>query len=209
MAQSHEDALIEEIIGDAKKKAGRTVRRAEREANQALEKAEREAESIRQSTAEAARQRAEKEGAIVLASVDLDTRRIQMGAEERLITEVFDRAWQQALDKQAYDYQSTVTRLVSAAAQAIGGSSFHVALSKEDRASLDIDAIRRSLREQLGRDVELEVNNEPAAIQGGVIVRSGDGRRIVDNSFEGRLGRMRDDLRRRAAEVLLGGKAAS
>jgi len=203
MEQSHEDALIDEIIGDAKKKAGRTLRRSKREAGQIVEKAEKEAESIRRAADESAHLRAEKEKAVVLATVGLDARRVEMAAKESLITEAFDSARKQMLDKKAYDHPAMLARLVAAAAEAIGGDSFTVALPEEDQ-SADLGAIRDRVCDLFGRTVELRSAEEPAAIKGGAIVYDSEGRRMVDNSFEGRLARMQDELRRRAAQILFG-----
>jgi len=205
MEQSHADALVNEIIGDAEKKAVRTLRRGDREAGQIVEKAEKQAESIRRAATEAAQMRAEKEKTVVLATVDLDARRIEMAAEERLIVAAFDSAQQKMLDKQAYGYPAVVARLIAEAAQAIGGDSFRVELSNDDRKSLDFTALTGSVCERLGRQVELSLADEPAPIAAGAIVRSPDGRRMVDDSLEARLVRMRDELRRRVAQVLFGG----
>ena len=204
MNQSHEDALIEEIIGDAEKKAERTQRRAEREARQAVEKTEKEADGIRQSIAQDAHQRAEKEKDIVLATIDLDARRLKMEAEERLITEAFDAAETQMMNKRGYDYPAALARLVAAACEAIGGDAFGVSLSEDDQAQVEPDALSRRVAEQLGRKVTLELDNIPSPIKAGAIVRSEDGRRVVDNSLDGRLARMREDLRRGAARILFG-----
>ena len=204
MNQSHEDALIEEIIGDAGKKAQRTQRRAEREARQAVEKAEKEADGIRTSVMQTAQQRAEREKEIVLATIDLDARRIKIEAEEHLITEAFDAAETRMMNKQGYDYAGTLVRLVAAACHAIGGDSFCVSMSEDDRAQIDFDALGRGVARQIGRNVQLELDNAPSPIKGGAIVHSEDGRRAVDNSFDGRLTRMREDLRRQAAEILFG-----
>lgn len=204
MNQSHEDALIEEIIGDAKKKAQRTQRRAEREARQAVEKAEKEAGGIRQSVAQDAQQRAEKEKDIILATIDLDARRLKMESEERLITEAFDAAKTQMMNKQSYDYPAALARLVAAACDAIGGDAFCVSLSEDDQAQGGLDALSRGVAEQLGRKVTLKLDDTPSPIKAGAMVRSEDGRRAVDNSFDGRLARMREDLRRKAARILFG-----
>ncbi len=204
MVQSHEDALVEEILNDAGKKAGRTARRSEREGRQAVDKAEKEAESILESASEAARARAEKEKAIVLATVDLDSRRMEMDVRERLINEAFDAARKRMFAKQTYDYVIVLTKLVASAIRSIEGDSFRIALAEVDRSAGDFNAIRKGVFEQIGRKVELKLDDDSAPIRAGAIIRSGDGRRMVDNSFEGRLARMHDVLRREVAKMLFG-----
>jgi len=209
MEHNREDTLIEEILGDARKKAGRTLRRAEREAKQEVERAQKEAEKITSAAIDSARQRAQKEKQVILATVDLDARRIRLDMEEQVIVEAFEAARKRVLDKSSYDYPAALARLTIRAARAIGGNAFRIGVSEEDRPAVDTNALRQRLKEELGHDVHLTLADEPAPISGGVIVYSGDGGRMVDNSLDSRLARMHDDLRRRIAGILLDHEADS
>jgi V/A-type H+-transporting ATPase subunit E len=198
-----EEALVEEILGDARKKTGRSQRRADREAKNVVEQAEKEAEKIRSSAAEAARERAEREKKIILATVDIDARRIELDIEEQVIEQAFESALAQLQKKDAYDYQAALAQLIAAAADVIGGGDFRVTLSEEDAATIDLESIAQTVSERFDRSVSLTATEDPAYISGGAVVYSGDGQRMVDNSFEGRLERMRQELRRQAAGILL------
>ena len=203
MAQNHEDSLIEEILADARKKAERTVRRAAREAKQEIERAQKEAEKAASDAIDVARDKAGKEKNTVLATIEVEAARLRLDLEETVITEAFEAARKRLLDKRSYDYQAALSRLAVLAAQAIGGGRFRLAMSADDREAIDIEALRRRLTGQLGRDIELIPADEPARISGGLILHSDDGTKLVDNSFESRLARMHDDLRRQVAEILL------
>jgi V/A-type H+-transporting ATPase subunit E len=207
MAKSNEDALIEEILGDAEKKARRSTRRAEREAKQVVEKAQKQADDIVAAATEAARDKAERERATVMATIDIDRQRVRLEAEERVVQEVFAAARKRLHDLPDDEYQRTVGRLAIDAARQIGGTSFRLGLPADDRDRLDIDALRNQMGEQVGGQVELAVDDEAAPIRSGVIVTSADGRRVVDDSIAGRLRRLHGELRRRVAQLLFDEKA--
>ena len=197
-----EDALIDEIMADARKKAGRAARRAEQEAKDIVDKAGREAEDALKSAIDAARQRAERQKTIVLATVDIEAQRIEIDARESVIRDAFDAAEKRLAERQGFDYAGVLANLVAAAAEAIGGDRFVVTLAERDRKSVELAALQQTVSKKLGRAVRLDLAPEAAPISGGVIVYSADGRRMVDNSFESRMARTYDHLRRQVAQIL-------
>ena len=199
--QSSQNALIGEILGDANKKAGRILRKAEQDANQMVEKAEKEAAEIRRSVVEAAAARAEKEKLIVLNTIDLEVKRIEIEVKELVIAEAFRSADKLLVDRKSYDYGGVLTGLIASAAKAIGGCSFRIALGKDDH-STDIPGLQKLVSQKLGAQIELKLDAAPAPIRGGVIVMSSDGRRMVDDSFAAREARLHEVLRRRIATIL-------
>lgn len=207
MSKTSEDALINEILADAAKKAERTIHKAEEEAREILEKARREAESITKESAAAARERAEREKTIILATTGIEAKRLEIDAKEAFIRQMFDAAGNRLMDKKATDYPGLIARLIASAAKTMGVDSFVIALSKDDSAALNVADLRKKVSEKLGKNVTLAPADTPALIKAGVIVRSADGHMLVDNSLEGRLARMHEDLRRQAAHILFEEKA--
>ena len=197
-----EDALIDEILADARKKAGRTVRRAEQESKDIVQKAQSEAEDVRKSAIDAACQRAERQKTIVLATVDIEAQRIEIDARESVIREAFDAAEKRLAERQGFDYAGVLANLVAAAAEAIGGDRFVVTVAERDRKSVELAALQQTVSRKMGRAVTLDSSSDPTAISGGVIVYSAEGRRMVDNSFESRMARTYDHLRRQVAQFL-------
>ena len=197
-----EDALIDEILADARKKAGRTVRRAEQESKDIVQKAQSEAEDVRKSAIDAACQRAERQKTIVLATVDIEAQRIEIDARESVIRDAFDAAEKRLAERQGFDYAGVLANLVAAAAEAIGGDRFVVTVAERDRKSVELAALQQTVSRKMGRAVTLDSSSDPTAISGGVIVYSAEGRRMVDNSFESRMARTYDHLRRQVAQFL-------
>jgi len=199
--QSTEDALIGEILADARKKAERLARRADQEAKGVLNKARHEADALAAAAIAAAQARAGREKTVVLATVDIEAQRLDIDAHERIIREAFDTAGKRLADKRSYDYAGTLVKLIAAAAKTIGGDSFTVALSQDDARQADARDLQQKVSAALGRAVTLQLD-QPAPITGGAIVRSADGHRLVDNSLEARMRRMREQLRRQVAQEL-------
>lgn len=200
--QATEDALINEILSDARKKAERTVRRAEQESKDIIQKAQREAEEQLAAAVAAAQGRAERRKAIVLATVDVEAQRLELDARERLIQHAFAAAQGRIASRRGFDYHDTLVQLVADAIRAIGGDGFTITVPRADGESSSIAGLQQAVSQRLGRGVQLQIAGPPASISGGVIVHSADGRRMVDNSFEGRMARMHDDVRRRIARML-------
>ena len=201
-----EDALLNEILSDATRKAERAIQKAEEEAREILDKARREAGEISTAAAAGASERSEREKMIILATTGVEAKRLEIDSKEALIGQVFDAARKSIMDQGAADYPALVARLIAGAAKIIGGDTFVIALSNDDSASLNLADLRTRASDRLGRSISLTLG-APAPIRAGVIVHSGDGHLLVDNSLEGRLARMHDALRREAAQILFEGKA--
>jgi len=201
---TNQNALIEEILGDARKKAGRVLRKAEQDAKQIEEKAQKEAAETRRSTIDAASARAAKEKVIVLNTIDLEVKRIEIETKESVISEAFRSAEKRLLERKTYDYPAVLAELIASAAKAIGGSSFRIALGKDDH-STDISALQKRVSQKLSAQIELKLDPTPAPIRGGTVVVSSDGRRMIDNSFSAREARLHEPLRRRIAAILFEG----
>jgi vacuolar-type H+-ATPase subunit E/Vma4 len=96
------------------------------------------------------------------------------------------------------------------------GDRFQIVLWPQDRQQVDglVADVRRATQERLGRQVEIEVAGEDLAADGGLLVRSADGRQEADQTLGDRLrrlwGRIGDELIRRGGleqAVAAGGEA--
>lgn len=197
---SSEKALSDEILQDARKKADRARRRAEREARRIVREAEEEAQEDRQKTLEAARQRAERQARSLLATLDQEVQRDLLEQRQAQLDRLFDAARERLADRESYHYPAVLAHLAAEAIEAMGAEQVVVELAEED-AGLATEQWLERVREGAGREVDIEVADEPAPIEGGVVVRSADGRLCYDNSFEARLRRLRPRLRHQIAAM--------
>jgi vacuolar-type H+-ATPase subunit E/Vma4 len=193
-----EKVLSDEILRDARKKAEQTLAQAEREAEAILGAAAKDAEATVQKALDAARRRADAAAQATLATVVQETHRNLLEAQEGELAKLFDAARARLADREAYDYPAVLAGLAANAMASICADQVVIELAEADRA-IAADSWLGEVRRRVGRDVSISVSPQAAPIDGGVIVRSADGRLLYDNSFAARLRRLAPVLRRELA----------
>ncbi len=189
-----EKVLSDEILRDAATKADRIRKHAQEEAKKVLDEAAREAQAAVGKVLAVARRKADRAAGAILATVDQEARRDLLAAQAAEMERLFEAACARLADRSRYDYPDAVAGLAAQAIAAMGAESVVVELAEADRA-MATGAWLAEVRRRVGRDVAITVSQEPAPIDGGVIVRSADGRLFYDNSFPARLRRFRPELR--------------
>ena len=195
-----QQVLTDEILADARRQADRLRRRAERDAKQTTDEAEREAEADRAERLEKAKAEADRRRRLTLATVPVEEGRMRAAHIEKALDGIREAARERLLARQGYDYREMLVRLASEPVRHMVGQAFVLELAEADRDAHGPD-VAAAVRQRAGRD-ELQVSlaPEPAAIEGGVIVRDAEGRQRWDNSLAARLERLWPGLRRRVAE---------
>ena len=194
-------ALADEILEDARRKAERNHERAGREARKILDAALADADRLTAGVLDAARRRAERLTKAAGATVGQEVRRDLLAAQENELAKLFDQALERLERRKGYDYPATLAALAAEAIRAM--DTGHVVLGfAEGVRLLATDEWLADVRRRASRDVAIDVSEEPEPIRGGVVVRSADGRLLVDNSFAARLARLRPELRRQVAALV-------
>lgn len=200
-SSSHE-LLREEILADARRQAQRVVRKAEREAEALITKATAEAEAERGRRLEAARAAADNQRAVMLATVPVEIGRMRAARVERELLALRDQVRARLVARQGFDYGEALVRLAAEALGRMEGDAFVLELAAHDRRDFAA-LLTAAVPARAGRPhVALTVSDEPAKIEGGVIIRDPRGRQFWDNSLTARLDRLWPTLRSRIAEHL-------
>jgi V/A-type H+-transporting ATPase subunit E len=202
-----EDVLSDEILTDAKKRGERTVKRAERDGKKVVDRAVKEAEAMRKRVLERADEQVAREQKVFESSIALEERMRRLKAQGELLEEAFGSALAKLRAREGFNYDDVFVKLAVEAIDALEGDAFVLRLSPSDVDAMKGDvarAVSAAAKKDLDRDVTLTVETARAPISGGVIVETPDGSRRVNNSFAGRLERMKDDLRFGVADVLFG-----
>jgi len=194
----NEKALSDEILKDAERRAKRIRSRADREAKKIRDQAVEAAEAAAQKVRDAAQRRAERTAQSVLATLEQEARRDLLEAQETELNRLFETARQRLADRSSYDYPAVLAALAVEAIAAIGSESVVIEFNDADRA-IASDAWLGDVRRRIGHDVSITVPAEAPPIDGGLVVRSADGRLLYDNSFAARLERLRPALRQQIA----------
>ncbi len=206
--ESEAQKITDQILTDAKEDAKSIIIDARKEAEMMQE---RQGELGRQKAAERVSSivgKARNESDITRGMVFTDIRRkagwMILSEKERLITNVLDEAKSRltALAK-TEKYMPELERMILDAGIALGGGELQVLLNERDSAlPLKLNAISKAVSEKTGNRTELKLSKERTKASGGVVVKSTDGKVILDNTFEAMLKRRERELCLKIARIL-------
>ena len=188
--------------------------RAERLANEFRDRAKRSRDAILREAAEKLRLREQREEAIA-KSLGERTYRQQVQAEELKMQSQLDRVrWNlvrdvearlaERMQKQTADeaaYLQTLTGFIAAAVAQIERDAQTVHANLRDHKLLA--AHWPTIAQALPAGKRVQLADDPIEALGGVLVTSDDGRIRVDNTFEGRMSRLRAQIQHSILERLL------
>lgn len=207
------DALIEEILSDARKQAERKKRKAERKAEKIKSDAEDEAEAERERILEDARKKGSNEQRRIEALIPQERKSIQSRAVEGLLEHARRTGMERLRELVDSDeYRDILCRLAVEAIDQMSGDSFTLFLTDDDRKRLGEELageVAQAAREKLDREVEVRTSDEPIRATGGLQVTGADGHEMCDETFEARLERLWPRLRQKVAKQLTDGDIAS
>lgn len=203
---NEEDALAREIVADARKRAERARRRAEREAEELIAEAERNAEAERKRALADAERRIEHERELNEARTAQQIARLRLRLRQQMLQRVRAEAERRLAGlADGAAHRDSLVRLAVFAVAAMGGGRFRLALRAADRnnggEALAADVCEAARRE-LGRAIAAEPTERELEAIGGLTVESADGHEMADQTYEARLERLWDEIRRRLAAML-------
>lgn len=194
------DQIIARIRMDAEKQIGTIHRHAEEEAATIIRNAE------QKGTEEYTRILKEKEREIsqstarIRSQAALEAQQIIRSEKEKAINESFSRAREELesfRDRTAYS--RSLEEILARSVDAFGGEPITVIAAEEDREIVE------SLVAGMQADgIPIRVGSECTLTRGGVILKSPGGRMVIDQTFEARMNRNRQELFRRIAGILFG-----
>ena len=201
-AKTSEMKLEEEILADARRKADKIVERARRETEKILAQAEKSAEEEAAKIIAHFKERADKQRSIILATVDIEIKKRRLAREDRKVRSIIDEAKKRLFDKQSYDYKRALVNLATDAIRKMQGNDFVICLGKSD-GNVAHDSLLSAIKSGVeDRAINLKFDSSPLLITGGILVKSADGRQYYDNSFDARLKRLQDYLRKFVADII-------
>ena len=190
------DTLVEHVLERARQEAAAIVDRGKRAAEREVGRAREQLDGRKHAAADALREAAGRRERSARAEAEQDKRRAVMNAREAAVESVFDEALHTC---QAIGEPAQRMRLLQALAQegirAVAASPVRVRLN----------AAERELSPGLPKEIDgvpVTLDAEPIETAGGPVVTDESGRVIFENTFEARLDRMREPLRRLVAETL-------
>src|SRR3990170_160371 len=104
---------------------------------------------------------------------------------------------------QSKEYISILEKLITEAGIILGGKELEVLLNEQDSTlPLKLDKLAREISEKTAFETKLRLSKEKPKVIGGAMVRTTNGKVIMDNTLDDILGRREKDLRSKIAKIL-------
>ncbi len=200
-----EQVLSDEILADARRRADRVVKRAEREAKKATDRVVKDAEDVRARMLSVVDGRIAQQRHVFESGIALEERMRRLKVQGRLIDEVLEEGLDRLTRRDGLDYEKVLRNLAVEAAIGMKADKLVMKLGKEDWKSMkDMlpGAVASIVKEKTGCEVTIVPDEVSPSIEAGVVMTVEDGSEEFDNSFAGRMRRMKDELRFEVAELI-------
>jgi vacuolar-type H+-ATPase subunit E/Vma4 len=200
------EALKNKILEQAREEASKALDRAKRVAERDLVYAREEAEEIKAQQRTEIQPLLEAEKKKIVVAAEMEARKKLLEKKEELVDRIFAEAENRLIElRGSKDYVGIISRSIEEAVTAIDADAI-IEFGEKDSDIFTPDAIsfiESLVAESLGRKLQLQFQCVGDRISAGVIIKSKDGRIIVDNSFSNRLRRIKEEMRGRVSEMLL------
>ncbi len=200
------EALKSKILEQAREEASKALDRAKRVAERDLVYAQEEVEEIK------AQQRAEilplleAEKKKIIVAAEMEARKKLLEKKEELVDRIFAEAENRLIQlRGSKDYVYIISRSIEEAVTTINGDAI-IGFGEKDSDIFTpdyISSIKSRVAESLGENLQLQFQCVGDKISAGVIIKSKDGKVIIDNSFSSRLRRLKEEMRGKVSEMLL------
>ena len=192
--------ITSRIEEDSEVEAQEILRDAQAKADEIIAQAKAEAKSVEDEIIQKGRHDAELINQRIIANAKLRAKKHGLDVKEKIIQNAFDEA-EKRLEKitLSKEYQNILKSIIAEGVESIGGDDVEVVVRKED-VKLVNKAFLKELRKKLG--VNITLSEDSIKSLGGAIIRTRDGTIVVNNTFETRMRRMRDELRSKVAKIL-------
>jgi vacuolar-type H+-ATPase subunit E/Vma4 len=202
--------IVDRIILDAKKEAKSILKEAQKSAEMVIEKRMALARQKAEKKASSILKRTESEVKALREIVPTDAKRkagwMVISEKERLVTSVLDKVKTklEALS-QSEKYVPVLEKMILDAGIVLDGEKLEVSLNKRDSAlPLKFSMLAKAIAQKTGKKTQITLSKEKNVAFGGAIVKTVDGRIVVDNTFEAILKRRERDLRFKIGKILFG-----
>lgn len=200
--------ITEKIFQEAKKRAEEVIKEAQEHLNRKVEeqrrlgiiKANEEAQYLlKKIEAEAENEKQQKIG-----EAKIKANLIILSKKEQIINAVLDEVKRRLkILTRSEDYISILEKLILNAGIILGGGELEVQLNAHDsKLPLDFNRIAVEIGKKTGIETKLKLSEEKIEVIGGAIVKTNNGKIIVDNTFDDIINRQERILRLKIAKIL-------
>ena len=181
------EKIIEQIKKDSEKEIRRIHNDAKKQAKIILETSKKEAEIEAEKILNEGKIKSENLKKILISKANQDAKRNIMNAREKIIEDCFTKAHSELSKLKGKKYNSIVKKLIEDGINKIGKNCAVLVSREEDR----------KIANELGVIVYGTVESS-----GGVVIKSSNGKIILDHTFEGIMKREKNKMRNEIGKLL-------
>lgn len=191
------ERVLKKVMEESMMELKSVMESGEAEAMALIDAASMAASEEASSMLDAAKRQAEAEGQRILSMAELEAKRQHLNAIDEYVNLVIRRAVERLKDAHLTDgYRDAMRELLVEALDAIGEDM--VACTNREGLAM-LSELARELSGSRGIRISV---GEPIECVAGIRAFSSDGKKVFDNTVEGRLQRMRPMLRKEIARIL-------
>lgn len=200
------EAIRRKLLSDAEEKAQRIKADAKEKITEIQKAAKERAEAIKEAELERMKEHVESTQRQDIAEKKVEHHRRIQTMRSELIDDVFDKAEEKLrdyVDKSAY--QDTLRRLMLEAGESLGGGNLVVKLNARDQEKMstsDLENLAEEIQDRTDTETEIALDKKAIKTIGGAIVSSAERKATVDNTFEARLERMKEQAKPELETIL-------
>ena len=200
--------ITEMILDEAKKTAEHIILEAQKSVEETLEKQRQlgvqKANELAQALLKKAESEAELDKLNSMANAKIEANWVILSKKETWIYNVLIEAKKELkVLTQSKKYLPILERLITEAGVTSGGKELEVLLNAQDSAlPLKLENLAKKISEKTGFKTKLRLSEEKIKVIGGAVVRTADGKVIMDNTFDDVLRRREKELRSEIAKIL-------
>ncbi len=191
------EAIRKRIISEAEKTGQEIIEAAKSKAAKILDEAREKADEMKKSELEQIKEQLRSGSRRDLAEKKVTYHRLAQSQKSQIIDDVFEKARETLLQYAKSDaYLEILENLIAESAADLGGGKLCVSVNLADRkrtGDSSMKKLSKMVHEKTGKDTELVLNKESLRKAGGALVSTFDGQASVDNTFEARLERVKEN----------------
>jgi V/A-type H+-transporting ATPase subunit E len=191
------EAIRRKILDDAEKEAQRIIEKARINAAEIINASEERAKEIRETEIEERKKRIEETSIRRIAETKVDHHRRIQTLKSGLIDDVFNKIIEylrRYVEKPSY--QETLNSLIIEGGSTLGGGKLVIRLNGTDKKKVSQKTLKQ-LSQEIEKITQIEtkivLDENPVETIGGVVVSTADQKAIIDNTFEVRLERVKEE----------------
>ncbi|TFG31907.1 hypothetical protein EU527_11310 [Candidatus Thorarchaeota archaeon] len=195
--------IIDIINAKTAQKEQEIIKEAEKHKRLKLDEAQRRAREAAETITRKAELQAKSELSKYEASAKLKSKYQMLEAKEVLVNEVLQKVKErmESIVTKA-EYKRVLSNLIIEGCIALEEDKLELIFPKSHSSKVDIADIEKAVSKEIGKKVSLTISKDNVRSKGGVIIRTIDGTRWVDNTYEARIERLQDKVRDTVTTIL-------